>query len=306
VLAKEDTVRGGPKVKFFLSLFLFAAVAGAAPKSKLKVYISVDLEGVSGIVNSEQIHSGGEDYALGRKWAAEDTNAAIEGALAAGATEIVVNDAHGSNNNLIASDLHPKARLISGAPKPFGMMQGIDDTYDAALFIGYHARAGTANALLDHTNTSSVFSLKVNDLDMPELGINALVAGVHGVPIVMVSGDDATADQSRELLGNELRTAVVKEAIGRTSAKLFPFVEAREKIRAAAEEGVSKRKDIPSYRLKAPYTFSLTYSSSSKAEIAMLIPNLIKRTSARTVEFSLDNYLDAFRLYRALLYLGDG
>ena len=129
------------------------------------------MEGISGIVHGDQTTPGTPEYASGRKWMAEDVNAAVEGALEAGATEVLVNDSHGSMRNIDPDDLDPRAILISGTPKPLSMMQGIDASFAACLFIGYHAKAGTADAILDHTISGSVVrAVRINGLELPELG----------------------------------------------------------------------------------------------------------------------------------------
>ncbi len=287
------------------TLVCLLSIEQSASARGLKIYLSVDMEGISGVVQTDQTGKSGHDYDIARKWMAEDTNAAIEGAVKAGATEIVVNDAHGGQRNLLWSDLNPKATLISGSPKPLGMMQGLDSTFDAVLFIGYHARSGTENAVLDHTNASStVFAVKVNGVEMPELGLNAWVAGHYGVPVVFVSGDDATSAQTRELLGSEVRTASVKEAIGRTSAKLLSPERAHVLIRETVEEAIKKRKQVLPYQLKPPYQVELTYFHTTQADSAMLLPYL-KRVGPRTVQFTMDDLIASFKLYRALLYLGE-
>ncbi len=286
------------------TLLVLLCVATPASAKNLKVYISVDMEGLTGVTNHEQTSAGGKDYATGREWLAAETNAAILGALDAGASEIVVNDAHGSNSNLLASDLHPAASLISGSPKPLGMMQGIDGSFSAVIFIGYHARAGTTDAVMDHTNsTSTVRSVKINNVEMPELGLNALTAGHFGVPVVFVSGDGATARQTQELLGGKVVTLAVKEAIGRQAAKHLPLKTARQRIREGVKEAVARRKQIPPYKLKAPYRVELTFQETGQTDVAMLLPRL-ERLDARTVAFVENDYLLANRLYRALLYLG--
>ena len=202
-----------------LFLFLFI-MDNANGQEKLKVFISVDMEGIAGVVNGEQTSSSGKDYGIARRWMTAEVNAAIRGALQAGATEIVVNDSHGSMRNVIISELFPKAQLITGSPKPLSMMQGIDETFDAVFLIGYHARAGSKNGVLDHTYSGgSVYSIKVNDMELGESEQNALTAGYYDVPIVLVTGDQTVCSQVKKSLGEEVETAVVKEGIGRYAAK---------------------------------------------------------------------------------------
>lgn len=274
-----------------------------AESQKLKVYISVDMEGITGVVHGDQTGAGA-DYGMARRWMTDDANAAILGALDAGATEIVVNDSHGDMRNIIAGDLNPAASLISGTPKPLGMMEGIDATADAVLLIGYHAKAGTVDAVLDHTiSGATVYSIKINGIEMPELGINSLVAGYYNVPVVMISGDKAVCIQARDVLGPNIRTAQVKEAIGRYAAKHISFENARKLIRQQAREAIEKRKEAKAYKLTAPYRIELTYLRSSQADNAMSVPG-VKRVGARSVEVQADDYLVVYKFTRALISLG--
>jgi len=284
-------------------LLLICLSAALAQAQKLKVYISVDMEGITGVVNAEQTGTG-PDYNIARKWMAEDVNAAILGALDAGATEIVVNDSHGTMRNILLNDLHPAATLITGSPKPMGMMEGIDGTFDAVMFIGYHAKAGTLDGVLDHTiSGGTVYSIKINGTELPELGINALVAGYFGVPVVMLSGDKAVCRQAGQILGDEVVTAQVKEAIGRYAAKTLSFEKARQLIRQQAKSAIEKRKEMKPYKLSGPYTFELAYLRSSQADNAMSIPG-VKRLNARAVQIESDDYVAGYKLLRALISFG--
>lgn len=273
-------------------------------KSPIKVFISVDMEGISGIVHSDQTTPGTPEYASGQKWMAQDVNAAVEGALEAGATEVVVNDSHGSMRNINPDDLDPRAILISGSPKPLSMMQGIDASFTACLFIGYHAKAGTENAILDHTISGSVVrAVRVNGLELPELGLNAAIAGYDDVPVVFISGDTAVCRQAEEILGKEVVTIAVKEAYGRLAAKLVPMAEARRRIKAGVKDALGKVEGIKPFKLTAPYNFELAYHVSAQADMgAMLLPQ-VKRPDARTLAFTANDYLEGFRMLRALISL---
>jgi D-amino peptidase len=281
-----------------------AGQSKAAPKPPLKIYISVDMEGIWGVVHGDQTSSDSPDYAAARKWMAKDVNAAIQGAISAGATEVVVNDAHGSMRNIDPGDLDPRASLISGTPKPLSMMQGIDPSFAACFLIGYHAKAGTENAILDHTISGSVVrSVKVNGVEMPELGLNALIAGSFGVPVVLVTGDTAVCRQATEVLGREVVTVAVKEATGRLAAKLLPWSEALGKIEAGAREALANRAAVKPFKMAPPYNFELAYHVSAQADMgAMLLPS-VKRIDARTLGFTANDYIEGFRTLRALISL---
>ncbi len=179
------------------------SVAAASQQSRgLKVFISVDMEGLAGVVTGSDVNPTGPDYAHFRAIMAGETNAAIEGAIIAGATEVVVRDSHGVKQNLLPGAVDPRARLLRGqSTGPRNMMEGIDKTFDAVVFIGYHAKAGTPNAILEHTSTGNVVDFSINGVSLPEGGYNAVVAGMAGVPVVFAAGDKALVDQLRALLG---------------------------------------------------------------------------------------------------------
>lgn len=277
--------------------------AAAAAKAGPKVFVSVDMEGIWGIVASEQVSQTSSEYSAARKWMAEDVNAVVAGLRDAGAGEIVVNDSHGSMRNVVADHLTPDVSLISGAPKPLSMMQGIDRTYDAVVFVGYHAMAGSIGATLDHTMSSATIrSVHVNGQEMPELGLNALIAGYYDVPVVLITGDTETCRQAKSILGEGLVTAAVKEAVNRVAARMYPASEARARLRTAAKEALEKRAAIQPFRMKGPYKFDIEFNNSRQAEQPMLLPGL-KRISPRGVSFTVDDYIEGFKLMRAVLAL---
>lgn len=279
-------------------------VVSASYTQSLRVFISVDMEGITGIVHGDQVSGTGGDYNIARKWMTEDVNAAVRGALDAGAKEIIVNDSHGDMRNILISDLDSSATLITGSPKPLSMMQGIDENIDAAIFLGYHAKAGTKDGVLDHTiSSSTVHSIKINGIEMPELGINALVAGCYNVPVVLIAGDKAVCEQAREILGEKISTVAVKEGIGRYAAKTLSLQKSHQIMRQQVKDALVKYKQIKPYKLNPPYRFELTYLRSSQAEMAMLLPNM-KRTDARAVQIESDDFIVGFKFLRALIALG--
>jgi D-amino peptidase len=284
-------------------VMLLVCSAQAAEKTGPKVYISVDMEGIWGVVHGNQTSSDSPEYGPARKWMADDVNAVVAGLFEAGAAEVVVNDSHGSMRNIIADALDPRVGLISGTPKPLSMMQGIDGTFDACIFVGYHARAGTASAILDHTISGSVVrAIRVNGQEMPELGLNAAIAGYFNVPVIMLTGDTETCAQAKSILGDGPVTVAVKEAHGRYAARNLPLDEARRLLREGAKEALHKKGQIVVFRLKPPFKFELEVNNSAQAELPTLI-YLVKRTNARAVEFSADDFLVGFRLLRALIAL---
>lgn len=243
---------------FILALLLFFAFSPDSGQNlqDLKVFIGVDMEGIAGVVTSKECSSSGEDYEYFRRIMTLETNAAIEGAMAAGATDILVRDSHGSGRNIFPEMLDRNAKLLrawSGGPK--SMMEGIDETFDAVVFIGYHAKAGTPNGIIAHTMSGNVIDVSINDVSLPEAGINALIAGNYDVPVVFLSGDRAICDQAIGLFG-EVETYAVKEGIGRAELGVHPEV-AREKIRAGVTKALLNLDKYKPYKLNPPYTMVL-------------------------------------------------
>ncbi len=276
----------------------------AAQKAGPKVFVSVDMEGIWGVVHADQTSASSPEYAAARRWMVEDANAVVAGLLDAGAKEVVVNDSHGSMRNIVADGLHPQASLISGTPKPLSMMQGIDPTYDAVVLVGYHSRAGTAPAILDHTiSGGTIYSIKINGQELPELGINAAIAGYYKVPVILLTGDTETCSQAKAILGDALSTVAVKEATGRQAARMFPAVEARQRLREGARDALAKRGAIAPFRINPPYAFEVQFHNSGQAELPLMLPG-VKRTGPRGVSFSATDYIEGFKLLRAIIALG--
>jgi D-amino peptidase len=291
------------KVGLAILIVLLAGTAPAAEKAGPKVFISVDMEGIWGVVQGSQTSSSGADYGVARKWMVEDVNAVVAGLFEAGAAEVVVNDSHGSMRNIVADELDPRAALISGSPKPLSMMQGIDGSFDACIFVGYHARAGTAEAVLDHTYSGATIRwIKVNGREMPELGLNAAIAGYFNVPVVMLSGDTETCAQAKSILGEDLVAVAVKDAVGRYAAANLPRDEARKRLKEGAKEALLSRGRMPVFKPNSPYSFELEFHTSAQAEMPMLVPQ-VKKTGARGVAFTSTDYLEGFKLMRALIAL---
>lgn len=282
-------------------LVLALALTGTARGQSdggLKVFISVDMEGVTGVVNADDARRTGKDYDYFRQTMTREANAAIEGALAAGATEIIVRDSHGSALNLLPEMLHRSAKLIRDwSDGPMSMMEGIDASYDAAIYVGYHAKAGTPNGVLDHTSSGDVTDISVNGISMPETGYNALMAGYYDVPVVFVAGDKAVCDQARALLGT-VETVAVKEGIGAAAINLHPEV-AREQIRAGVEKALRNLDDYQPYKLRAPYTMVLTLKTEQSVYDGALYPGA-KRTGDWELTYVAQDVLELMLAYRGM------
>jgi len=263
----------------------------------MKVYISCDMEGISGVVSSEQTHMGNKEYERARKLMTEEVNAAIEGALIGGATEIVVNDAHGEGRNILIEGLNPQAQLVSGRPTPLSMMQGIDDTFDAAFFIGYHAQAGTKDGVIAHTWSGRIHQAAINGEPIGETGLNAALAGHFNVPVVLVTGDRLLVEEAKALLGPSLETVIVKEGYGTRAAKCLPPQKAQQLIREAAERALERGGEP--FSLSPPLTLTVDFARGVQSEMAELIPGVV-RLEGRRVKYTHDDYLTVYKVFRAM------
>ncbi len=267
----------------------------------MKVFISIDMEGISGVVSAEQCTPGNADYERARILMTQEANAAILGARAAGATEVVVDDSHGSMRNLLIEQLDTWADLVYGSPRPFGMMDGLDDSFDVVFLVGYHARAGTPNAILDHTYSSqSVSHVELNGRPVGEIGLNAALAGVHGVPVGLVTGDHAAITEAAALLGPTVQTVTVKRAVGNQAALCLHPEEVQSLIRQAAEHAIGA--EAPPFRLETPVVLRVQFKSSLMADYASLIPGT-RRLDGYTIEYPHDDYLAIYKAFRAMVKL---
>ena len=283
----------------FLAL-AFVSIALLAPQSfaqAKKVYISVDMEGISGISGDDQLSATGSEYGRSRKLMAEDANAAIRGALAAGATDVLVNDSHGGQRNILPEDLNPAARLISHSFKRHGMMEGLDETFDAVIFIGYHAKADNPGGLFAHTGSGVVRDLEINGRSVGEGGMNAALASWYGVPVIMVTGDDVAVKQVKES-APQARGVEVKRAINVRAVELKPLAKARQEIETAARESVSAASRGRADKA-AQYKVRMRFRNFIIPEIAAAFEG-IEVEAPDTVTFTRKTMPEAYRLIRVL------
>jgi D-amino peptidase len=270
----------------------------------MRVYISIDMEGIAGVVHEDQTdpieprHAG--EYNRFRRLMTNEANAAIAGAQEAGATGVLINDSHWLMRNLLAEELNPVAELVSGGPKRLSMVEGIDGGFDAAMFIGYHAQAGTRHATIDHTYTSRVYQARINGTSVGELALNAAMAGLHGVPVALVSGDQSLAAEAKELLGGGVETVIVKEAVARFAARSLAPSIACQRIRAGAAAAL-RRRHLP-FTFQAPIRLEVDFIVSQMADMAELVPGST-RSGGRTVGYTGDDYREVFRAWRAMYNL---
>jgi len=274
----------------------------------MKVYISCDLDGVCGVVDRDQLFdSASAEYRHACRLLTAEVNAAVKGALSAGATEVVVNDGHYRMRNLVPDELHPQAHLIAGRFKPGFMVEGLDETFGVTLFVGYHAAVGVADGTLNHTYHA--YELRLNDLVCSEGTLNAAVAGHFRVPVGLVTGDVATVRDLREQLGQRLRGVAVKEGITRLAARhLMSVPEAREAIEHEAESAVrdALEGNAPALlKLEAPVAMRLTFKETLFADGSAMLPGA-KRIDGRTIEWRFDDVLEAYRTFVVTYYLSRG
>ena len=286
-------------MRHVLTALVVTALFGLAPsaQSGKKVFISADMEGISGISGSDQLSATGSEYNRSRKMMADDVNAAIRGARAGGATTIVVNDSHGTMRNLRLEELESGARLISHSFKRSGMVEGLDDSYDAVIFVGYHAKAGHPSGLFAHTGSGVVRDVRVNGQSLGEGGLNATVAAWYGVPVVLVTGDDVAVKQVAEV-ATTAKTVAVKRAINPRAVELRPFSEVHREIEAVAREAVAGAKKFPARRASS-YKVEVQFQNVAIPEVAEIIPGM-QRPSPDTIAFTTDTMPKAYMLIRVL------
>lgn len=271
---------------------------------KPRIYISVDMEGIGAIVNSPQLGQSGFEYAKGRKLMTNEANAAIEGCLEAGAGEIVVSDSHGNAQNLIPDELHEAALLIRSFPRSLLQMEGIDDSFDGVIFIGYHPMEGTPNANLSHTIWGSkIFEIKINGKPVSEAVFNAAVAGHFNVPVIMIAGDQHVAKEATETFG-PVETVITKESLGWLSAKSRHPKLICQEIKEKSKKAVLRIKELNPYVVKPPIKMELTFKNIYDAEAFSYLP-WIKRLSGKTILVESDNIVDINRFITALFSINN-
>ncbi|MFB6725659.1 M55 family metallopeptidase [Kribbella sp. NPDC056345] len=262
----------------------------------MRVYLSADMEGVTGLVDAEDVQPPGRDYERARVMMTEDVNAAVRGAYAAGATAVLVNDAHGPMRNLLPDLLDPRAVLIKGRPKPMGMIEGLDDSYDAALCIGYHARAGILGVLSHSFMGHEIEDIWLDDQVTGEIGLFEATATSYGVPLVLLTGDDTACAEATAWNG-DIHTVPVKFAKDRFAAQLVPVAEARAAIEAGATGAL---RSLPSVAAgPSPRTLAVRWQSASVASHLTAIPGVTRRDD-RTVTVT-DDMLQLYRLFNLFL-----
>ncbi len=269
----------------------------------MKVFISFDMEGVAGIVDWSQCRAPGQPYEEGRRLLLGEVNAAIDGAIAGGATEIVCNDSHGTMNNLDPEALHGRATYVAGRHKPMYMMQGLDATADAAFMIGYHGSVSGESSVLSHTYNPQVIShVELNGRLVGESGINAFVALAHGVPIALISGDSQTIAEAEPFLCGDAERVRVKESFTRFGAESLHPEVARAMIADAARRATERVPSMKPPVIDLPAALDVHMQTADMAEVASWVKGA-ERTGTRKVSIQSDDPLAIFRSFVALTYI---
>ncbi|MDA8314706.1 MAG: M55 family metallopeptidase [Actinomycetota bacterium] len=268
----------------------------------MRVHISIDMEGVGGVAIGADTTAGTPQYAQCQQLMTAECNAAIEGCFDAGVSEVLVNDAHGTHSNLLQELLDPRVSVVRGRSKPLGMLQGIDTGCDAAMFVGYHARAGGGDGVLSHTMRSrDLADVFLDTLPAGELRLNAVLAGTFGTPVVLVTGDDVLCAEAREVLG-DVEAVEVKKAIDKYAAlSVHPSV-ARQRIREGAARAVRRLGDFSPYELEPRVMLRVRWSSTSTAALCANIPG-VTRVAPREVAYTSSDFPTLYRLLRVFLSL---
>jgi D-amino peptidase len=268
--------------------------ARQAARKQLKVYISADMEGVAGAVSADQLLPTGFEYDRFRGYMTDEVLAAIAGARDAGATTFVVSDSHGNGENLLLYRFPADVTVIRSWPRPLGMMEGIDSTFDAAIFIGYHASTSNTAGVRAHTLSSALLTeVGVNGIPMPESGISASIAGAFGVPVVMISGDNVAVAEAQKLIG-PMSGAVVKRAISFEAAATMTPAASQALIRQTARAALARRREMKLFVQKTPVQLDVTFKNYRPAEMMTYLPQ-VTRTSSHGIRFMARDMVELSR-----------
>lgn len=273
----------------------------------MRIFISVDMEGITGVAAGRHVNPESREYDRFRRLMTHDANAAVQGALDAGADQVVVCDGHGPMTNLLIEELHPAARLISGSNRLLGQMEGIDDPggFDAVFFVGYHQREGGGDGILNHTLIGRiVYEVRLNGEPVDEAAINGALAGAFGVPVALVTGDNAVCEDAERRFEGVI-TAPVKKAIDRVTGLSMGVERARALIqgRAGAAVEAVRRGQVEPYRVEPPVTFEVDFKRTACARVCTLFPG-VDRRGPRTVAVTAGDVVTAFKQFWGCLILG--
>lgn len=293
--------------RMLLAVLLVSLVALAAPAEAQakKVLISVDMEGIAGVVTGEQLGPPGFEYERFRLFMTNEALAAIEGARAAGAAEILVVDSHGNGQNLLIEKFPKDVQIIRAWPRPLAMVQGVETGVDAVLFIGYHSGTTNPQGVRAHTMSSAnLADMRLNGVSVPEAGLNAAIAGHFRVPVAMISGDDAAVKEAQALLG-PIEGAVVKWAYGFHSARTLTPEASCALIRDTAKKAVERAGQMKPYLVAAPVTLDVRFKNYRPSEVLSYLP-IVERTDAHSIRFKGKDMVEVIRFLEFMLQYEPG
>jgi D-amino peptidase len=264
----------------------------------LKVYVSVDMEGIAGVNHPHPTNAGHERYPAAVELMIGEANAAVEGALAAGATDVLVNDSHGGMYNLLPERMHPAARVLQGQ-KAWSMVEGAQEGFDVALFVGYHARAGHPRGTIAHTYSGAPVETRLAGRPTGEYGLNALVLGAWGIPVGLVAGDDALAEEVAAWLPWAERVVVKVASGGSAAASVHPTVAA-DRVRAGAERALraASAGSLEILVVPPPVVIEVDYRRGVEADHAAIVPG-VERVGDRGIRIESDDPVVAYRGFLA-------
>lgn len=282
-------------MKKILFLLFVVTTTSFAQTKPVKIFISVDMEGIGGIGTEKMTQSSGKDYDTGRKLMTNEVNAVVKAIFDSGPATIVVNDSHGDMQNLLHTQLDPRVEYIQSNIKPLGMVQNLDATFDGIIFIGYHAMAGSENGFLAHTGAGVVKGLWLNGTEVGEGGLNAYFAGAMDVPVILASGDKTFTEEITKLVPT--RIVITKEAIGLSAAKL---IHPDMVLKSLQTQTIAALKDIKNAKplsVNKPIEFKMKVDNPTRADVAMGIPGM-KRIDGYTISYSAKDMDEAYKLIR--------
>lgn len=281
-------------------LVLAVFSAAEAQQKKMKIYISADMEGVVGAVSSDQLGPGGFEYQKFREFMTAEVNAAIEAAREAGATEIVVSDSHGNAQNLLLDKLPKDILLVRGFPRPLMMMEGIDETFDGVIFLGYHSSTSNPEGVRAHTMSSArLADVRLNDVTMSEGSFNAAIAGQFGVPVIMISGDDAAVKEVTDVVG-DIEGAVVKWNYGFHSARTMMPEAAYALIREKVRKAMGRIGEFKPYKVSTPVKLDVRFKSYRPSELLSYL-SIVERTDSHSIRFTGKDMVEASKFMEFIL-----
>lgn len=270
-----------------------------APRS-LKIYISADMEGVVGVVTGEQLGPDGFEYSRFREFMTAEVNACIDAARAAGATEFLISDSHGNGQNLLIEQLPDDVMVVRSWPRELGMMEGIDETFDAAIFLGYHSSTNNRRGVRAHTfSSANVTGVRLNGATMSEGSMNAAIAGHFGVPVIMISGDDIAVAETQVIVG-DMEGAVVKWARGFHSARTLTPEAAYEVIRTRTKSAIDRIDDFEPFVLETPIELELSLKHYQPVELLGYLPD-VERISSHTIRYQAEDIVEISKFLRVAL-----